>query len=172
MPPSAANESCRLCCPERDDALLELTDAGLLAQALEWAATGKAPSGQSFNITNGDVFVLAHVWAALAEQFGLPYSGPAPATFGSFFSEPASEQAWAALAAREQLLEPSLVRLIGQSHHYLDLLTSARVAAKSAPTLLSTIKLRQAGFAGCIDSRDALFGQLAQMARLRLLPSL
>ena len=157
--------------PGAGDALLELTDAGLLAQAFEWAATGRAPSGQTFNITNGDVFVLAHVWVALAEWFGLSCIGPAPATFARFFSEPASEQAWEALARREHLTEPSLPRLLGQSHHYLDLLTSARVAAKSAPVLLSTIHLRQAGFAGCLDSRDALRRQLAQMVQLDLLPS-
>ena len=156
--------------PGAGDALLELTDAGLLAQTLEWAATGKAPSGQTFNITNGDVFVLAHIWDALAEQFGLPCTGPAPATFASFFSDRASEQAWDALARREDLVEASLPRLLGQSHHYLDLLTSARVAAKAAPALLSTIRLRQAGFAGCIDSQQALQRQLAQMAQLRLLP--
>ena len=64
----------------------------------------------------------------------------------------------------------ALADLLGESHHYADLLLSARLAAKPVPVLLSTIKLRQAGFAGCRDSLEALLGWLDRMVELRLLP--
>ena len=82
-----------------------------------------------------------------------------------------NRQAWAVLAKRNGLIEPSLSAFLGQSHHYLDLLSSPRVAARP-PVLLSTIKLRQAGFGACRDSFAALTEQLRQMVELKLLPSL
>lgn len=37
--------------------LLEAVDARLLARALAWAAESPAAAGETFNVTNGDVFV-------------------------------------------------------------------------------------------------------------------
>ena len=37
--------------------LVQFTDAGLLARASAWAATERKATGETFNITNGDVFV-------------------------------------------------------------------------------------------------------------------
>jgi hypothetical protein len=46
------------------------------------------------------------------------------------------------------------------------------LANKASPALMSTIKLRQAGFAGCRDSLDALITQLGNMSARGLLPPL
>ncbi len=157
--------------PGNSAAIWELVDTGLLAEAMAWAAINPAAHGQTFNITNGDAFVLRDVWNALAQRMGLEPNGTPPPDFASFFAEEASQHAWAALAARHDLIEPSLSAFLGQSHHYLDLLSSPRVAERP-PVLLSTIKLRQAGFGACRDSFDALIVQLRHMVELRLLPPL
>ena len=52
--------------PGAYDALLELTDAGLLAKATVWAATAPAAANQAFNITNGDLFRWNELWPKLA----------------------------------------------------------------------------------------------------------
>ncbi len=158
--------------PGNSTAIWELVDAGLLAEAMAWAAGAAAADGQTFNITNGDVFVLHDAWPELAASLGLPSDGPAPRNFAEFFAQPESAAAWSALAARYRLREPVLERLLGQSHHYIDLLGGERIAAKAQPVLLSTIKLRQAGFAGCRDSLSALLAQLAAMSDLHLMPQL
>lgn len=158
--------------PGTGEALLELVDADLMAQALAWAASDPAAAGQTFNITNGDVFVLRHAWRNLAKMLGVAEEGPAPPDFATFFAEPHNQRAWASLAAHYNLAEASLSRLLGQSHHYLDLLNAERIAQKVSPVLLSTIKLRQAGFTDCRDSLTALTDQVRRMARLRLLPPL
>ena len=157
--------------PGRSAAIWELVDASLLAEAMQWAASNSSAYGQTFNITNGDAFVLRDVWNTLAEQVGLDPNGTPPADFASFFEDEANQQAWKVLAARHSLIEPSLSAFLGQSHHYLDLLSSPRVAARP-PVLLSTIKLRQAGFGTCRDSFAALTHQLRQMVELKLLPPL
>lgn len=158
--------------PGGGEALLELVDAELLAEAIEWGATAPQAIGRTFNITNGDCFVLRHAWGALADRLGLSSDGAAPENFAGFFADPANQQAWEAIAARHNLVSVSLDRLLGMSHQYLDLLSGRQLAAKTFPTLLSTIALRQAGFAPCRDSFEALLAQLHRMTDLRLLPAI
>ena len=141
--------------PAQGAALFEAVDAGLLAEAFAWAASTSAAQGQTFNITNGDVIVLSHAWPRLAAWLGLETAGEAPATLAEFFARETSRDAWRRLAARHRLRDLTMDSLLGQSHHYLDLLLGAR-AAQRAPVLLSTIKIRRAGFAGCRDSESSL----------------
>lgn len=155
--------------PGSSTAIWELVDTSLLASAMAWAATNPAAYGQTFNITNGDVFVLRDIWSQLADLLALDSGGTSPSDFASFFAEEVNQRAWAVLAARYNLIEPSLSVFLGQSHHYLDLLSSPRVAERT-PVLLSTIKLRKAGFTECRDSLAVLIGQLGQLAELRLVP--
>ena len=158
--------------PGEGEALFEAVDAGLLAEAFAWAATNELAANQTFNITNGDVFVLRQSWPRLASSFGCPTQGPAVPSFAEFFARAASVEAWSALAARHGLREANLGQLLGQSHHYLDLLTSRRSTQRALPLMLSTIKLRQAGFGACRDSEGSLLHWLRRMTELQLLPDL
>jgi hypothetical protein len=147
-------------------------DAALLAEAFAWAATNEAAVNQTFNITNGDVCVLRQIWLRLASRFGCRDDGSAVSGFAEFFARKSSIDAWTDLAIRNNLSEPRLGALLGQSHHYLDLLTRRQSAQRSLPILLSTIKIRQAGFAQCRDSEASLFHWLRRMTELKLLPDL
>lgn len=158
--------------PGKDEAMWEMVDTGLLAEALAWAAEASLAAGQVFNVTNGDVMVLAHDWPHLATALGLESGGLPPVSLAAFFAEARTQQAWARLAARHGLRVPALPALLGESHHYLDLLLSPRLAARPLPMLLSTIKLRKAGFGACRDSLDSLLHWLARMVDLKLLPPL
>lgn len=51
--------------------LANVTDAGLLAQAMEWAALNETCYGEIFNITNGDVFRWNQVFPLVADLFGI-----------------------------------------------------------------------------------------------------
>jgi len=156
--------------PGKSEAMWEMVDTGLLAEALAWAAEAPAAAGQIFNITNGDVLVLAHDWPRLAGALGLESGGEAPASLAGFFAEARTQQAWSRLAARHGLRVPVLAGLLGESHHYMDLLLGPRLAARPLPMLLSTIKLRQAGFGECRDSFTSLVHWMHRMVALKLLP--
>ena len=156
--------------PGDSEALWELVDAGLLAEAIDWAMAAPAAAGRTFNVTNGDVFVLRHHWSRIAEALGLEVGEPPAMGFADFFTLPENRVAWSAIAERHGLIEPSLAALVGQSDRYLDLLLSSRIAAKVSPVLLSTVALRQAGFGECCDSLASLLHQLRRMVELRLLP--
>lgn len=64
--------------PGAYDKLLEMTDAGLLAQATLWAATTPAAANEAFNITNGDLFRWNDLWPKIAAYFGLSVAPPLP----------------------------------------------------------------------------------------------
>jgi hypothetical protein len=64
------------------------------------------------------------------------------------------------LVERHGLQRIALRDLLGESHHYADLLFGVHAPPHAArgPVLVSTIKLRQAGFGECIDT-EAMFAK-------------
>ncbi len=158
--------------PGAGSGVMELVDAGLLAEAFDWSARSPAAAGETFNLTNGDVMVLADAWPRIAAWFGLEPEGEAPVSLAAFFADDTCIAAWARLAERHSLRVPALADLLGQSHLYVDLLLGARIDARPVPVLLSTIKVRQAGFAACRDSLASLRHWLGRMTEMKLLPPL
>src|SRR5260370_366782 len=67
---------------EQWEAVTDVTDAGLLAEQLVWAATTPAAANQALNIVNGDVFRWRRMWPRLAAALGgepvAVSGGPAP----------------------------------------------------------------------------------------------
>lgn len=56
--------------------LMQATDADLLARVSIWAATTPIAAGQAYNVTNGDLFRWEHLWASLADHYGLDIGPP------------------------------------------------------------------------------------------------
>ncbi len=52
--------------------LTDMTDAGVLADQMVWAATEPAGRDEAFNIVNGDVFRWRWMWPRLAALLGVP----------------------------------------------------------------------------------------------------
>ena len=65
---------------EQWNALTDVTDARILAEQLEWAATTPAAYSHAFNISNGDLFRWRWLWPQLAAYFGVEPQGPADDT--------------------------------------------------------------------------------------------
>lgn len=150
--------------------LTEAVDAGLLARAMHWAAVTPAARGEVFNITNGDVFTMRGVWPALADAFGMEVGDDEPLSLAE--AMPQREPDWAAVVDRFGLRAPtSLDDFVGQSFIYADLLLGAGAAEDPPPTMLSTVKVRQAGFADCVDTEDMFVRLVRSMQAQRLLPT-
>ena len=63
---------------EQWEAVTDVTDAGLLAEHLVWAATTPAAANHALNIVNGDVFRWRRLWPRLAEALeveAVPFDG-------------------------------------------------------------------------------------------------
>jgi len=148
--------------------VMEMVDPRLLGEAFEWAAQASAAANETFNITNGDVYAWPEVWPALAAAFGMEQGPDEPMRLAEFL--PAHAEAWDRIVAREGLRPIPLMTFLGESHHYADALLRPGVEAIALPILVSTVKLRQAGFSRCYDTEDTLRHWLSVMVERRLLP--
>jgi len=137
--------------------LLEAVDARLIAKALAWAAEAPQAAGETFNITNGDVFVWHNVWPAIADALGVPAGEPEPFSLGDML--PGKADIWERAVKRHGLRPTALSDLLGQSHHYADFTFASGASRPPQPALVSTVKLRQAGFGDCIDT-ETMFREL------------
>jgi nucleoside-diphosphate-sugar epimerase len=155
-------------CPGVHDNLIEAVDTDLIASALAWAAEAPAAKGETFNITNGDVMAWPNVWPAIAEAVGLePAFGP-PISLAAFM--PAHADVWDRIVKKHGLKAPPMAELLGESHHYADLLFSYGAEQALPSILVSTIKLRQAGFGDCIDTEVMFRKWLGRLVEHRMLP--
>ncbi|HWS73699.1 MAG TPA: NAD-dependent epimerase/dehydratase family protein [Quisquiliibacterium sp.] len=148
--------------------ILEATDARLLARALAWAADAPAARGETFNVTNGDVFVWRNVWPAIADALGAHVGEDEPRSVAEFL--PAHAPVWNRVVSRHGLKPLTLPELLGESHHYADFCFGHRAREAPPPVIVSTIRLRQAGFADCIDTEQMFRDWFAALQRRRVLP--
>lgn len=154
--------------PGGTGAPMDVVDADLLAQAMLWATSTDAAANETFNLTNGDVLVWENVWPRLAAEFGLAADVDTPTELTTYFASQAD--AWQRLAIDEQLVVRNLSDLVGDSDVYADVLWNTGRATPPRSTLLSPIKIRQAGFSGCLDSEDCLVEWLQRLRKMRILP--
>ena len=146
----------------------EAVDARLLARALGWAAVAPEARGETFNVTNGDVFDWHDVWPAIADSLGMDVGEPHPQRLAEVMPPRAGE--WADVVDRYRLHSPrDMAAFVGASWQYADVLFGA-LGRRPLPALLSTVKIRQAGFADCIDTEDMFREWFAIFQRRRLLP--
>jgi nucleoside-diphosphate-sugar epimerase len=151
--------------------LTEAIDADLLADAFEWATRSPAADNETFNITNGDVFSWRDTWPAIAESLGMEVGPDRPLSLATEMPRRAAE--WEAIVDRYGLQSPrSLEEFVGDSFVYADMLFHYGSDTVRPPALVSTIKLRQAGFGDCIDTEDMFRKWFARFRERRLLPPL
>ena len=98
------------------NALTDVTDAGVLAQHLEWAATTGAARDQAFNIVNGDVFRWRWLWPRLAEYFGVAWEGPPEGGAPLEAKMKGAGPVWRGIAERHGLAEAEVDRLASWWH--------------------------------------------------------
>lgn len=156
--------------PGQPGGLGEAVDADLIAEALEWAGEAPGAADQVFNITNGDVFEWANVWPVIARAVALEPAYGEPFSLAAFLLDHAT--IWDAIVARHGLQARRIDELLGESHHYADLLFGVNAPAGTVrvPALVSTIKLRRAGFAGCEDTEEMFQRLLNRLAERRIVP--
>ena len=146
----------------------EAVDADLLARAIDWSGRTDAARDETFNVANGDVFVWRTVWPAIADALGMEVGPDEPMRLADVM--PGAGAEWAAIVRAHGLAAPArLEDVVGDAFVYADLLFGAGVDTSPFPVLVSTVKIRQAGFADCVDTEDMfrrLIGRLQQRALL------
>ncbi len=146
--------------------VFEGVDADLVGRAIRWAGESAAAQGQAFNITNGDVIVWREVWPAIAAALGMKVGEDRPLALARDLPPRAAQ--WDAIRRKHDLKAPDLMAFAGKSLDYVDLLMAGERVR--LPALVSTVKLRQAGFGETLDSEAMLRGAIAAMQARKLLP--
>ena len=155
-------------CPGVQPNIIEAVDTDLIARAFAWAAESPAARDETFNITNGDVMVWENVWPAIAEAVGLQPAFGQPLSLAEFL--PAHADVWDQIVRKHGLRDLSIAQLVGESHHYADLLFSYGASQLPGSTLVSTIKLRQAGFGDCVDTEVMFRRWLRELVDRKVIP--
>ena len=148
--------------PQQWNGLTDMTDAGLLARHLEWAATTPAAANVPFNVVNGDVFRWRWMWPQLARYFGVaaPYPGhPTPLEQQMADDGPH----WRSLAAARGLIESDVARLTSAWHTDADL-------GRPIEVLADMTHSRRAGFTDSRVTLDAFVELFDRLRRERLIP--
>jgi nucleoside-diphosphate-sugar epimerase len=147
----------------------EAVDADLLARAIDWCGTSDAARGETFNVTNGDVFTWRDVWPTIADVLGMEVGPDEP--HGLVHDMAGRDDEWRDVVRSHALAAPdTLDAMVGDGFVYADLLFGHGVEHSPLPVLVSTVKIRQAGFAECVDTEDMFARLLRRMQDRALLP--
>ncbi len=146
----------------------EAIDADLLAKAIRFSFDNTAFNNEIFNITNGDVFRITDLWPALAGMFDMEVGNPTRRLLsGELYKE---EDAWQVIVNKHGLQPHSIRDLVGDSFFYADALFNSYSDVAPPPALLSTIKLREAGFHDCVDTELMFQRWFDRLRALKILP--
>lgn len=153
--------------------IMEAVDSDLLARAIGWGGEAATARNQAFNVTNGDIFVMRNVWPAIADALGMQAGPPKPLSLGN--TMPGKSAEWDRLRAKYGLVSPGLAEFAGLSFQYADLCMSfdaerGEASAFSSPAIVSTIKIRRAGFHEAMDTEDMFRKCFREFQDMRLLP--
>jgi nucleoside-diphosphate-sugar epimerase len=145
--------------PAAYDALMQHTDARLLARGSIWAALEARREDIIYNITNGDLFRWSRVWPRIAEWFGVAPGHPLHIDLRQFVRD--KRPLWAELRRKHGLVVDLDDLLDWSQSHILN-------AAQEVHS--STIRIRRAGFHDCLDSDDRLIELLDEMRARKYIP--
>ena len=146
----------------------QAVDADLLARAIDWAGEAHNARNDTFNVTNGDVFVWENIWPAIAEAVGMRAGAPVPFALRGLLET--GEADWDAIRARHRLLAPGLREFVGQSMEYADYQMRFGRTDSGPPSIVSTVKINQAGFHDTMDTEMMFREWFRTFQRSRLLP--
>ncbi len=139
----------------------QFTDADLLASAAAWALTSPSAANEIFNVLNGDQFRWQHLSPDIADVFDLETAEPQPMKLVEQMADKSA--AWTGMVATEGSRATAYGDLTSWS--FVD-----GVWNSGFDMVQSTIKIRQAGFADCVDSHVSIVGKLTHLRRARYLP--
>lgn len=145
----------------------QMSDSRLIARAFEWAANNPGASAdQHFNIANGDIVIWQNLFPAIAAHFGMEIGPPRPFSLAETMSQ--KEEIWQRIVSRHGLRPSNLADMVGASWQFADFVLGH--GKKPSATVLSTVKLQQAGFGDCLDSEDAMIEWFKDLQEQRILP--
>ncbi len=142
--------------------LTQITSAEILAKATVWAGQAETARNEVFNITNGDYFRWRHLWPRIAAMFDMSTADPIPTPLPVYMADKAP--VWEAIV-RKHGLQPLPYDQVS-AWPFAD----AVLRLMEFDNMLSTIKVRRAGFHDCIDTEEMFKNFFAGLRKDRVIP--
>jgi nucleoside-diphosphate-sugar epimerase len=146
----------------------EAVDTRLVANALAWGATAPAAVGETFNLTNGEVFSWRQIWPAMAEVLGVEVGPDKPVSLAELL--PAKASVWDEIVASHGLRPIPMADFVGESHHYADFCFAYGAVEVPPAAFVSTVKIKQAGFTEAFDTEESFCHWLQVLIDRKILP--
>ena len=147
----------------------QAVDVDLLARAIAWTGEADAARNEAFNVTNGDVFTWENIWPAISDALGMKPGKAVPLSLVKEY--PKWIEPWDALRRRHDLTSPGLKEFVGLSFQYADYSMRYGQTEPGPPSIVSTVKINQAGFTEMMDTEAMFRKWFAEARAKRLLPS-
>jgi nucleoside-diphosphate-sugar epimerase len=144
------------------------SDSRLIAQAVEFCASTESAAGETFNVVNGDAIVWRDLWPSIAAHFGMPAGEHVPMRLSE--EMPHRAAVWDDIVIKHGLQQRKMHEVVGSSWQTADL-TFGFGKDRPFDRLMSPVKLRQAGFGGCMDTEDAVLHWLSRLQADKIIPS-
>ncbi|MEV1025642.1 SDR family oxidoreductase [Streptomyces sp. NPDC050264] len=144
--------------------ITDMTDAGLLARQMIWAATAENLPSQAYNTANGDVFRWRWMWPRIAELLGVEPEGYAERPRPLEEQMAGKAEAWRRLAEREGLAEADLGRVASWWHTDSDL-------NRPVECFTDMARSRSAGFTDYADTLASFTELVATLREERVIPA-
>ncbi|TGD79352.1 SDR family oxidoreductase [Hymenobacter wooponensis] len=142
--------------------LVNVTDATLLAEGMEWVATHDECREQIYNVTNGDIFRWSQLWPKFAEYFGVEYAEPITFPLHEYMQDKA--ELWQQMVQKHGLKEHTLDELV--QWPFGDFIFNVE-----ADAFFDVNKLRRAGFHNMhLDSFISFRNQFEHLKAEKIIP--
>ncbi len=145
------------------NALTDVTDATILAEHMEWAATAPQANNQAFNIVNGDVFRWRWLWPRLAAYFGVEPVGPPTPTAPLDARMGDAPAIWKRIAEKHNLAQPDVSKLASWWHTDGDL-------GRELECVNDMTKSRLLGFENYQETTVSFLSLFERLKRERIIP--
>ena len=148
---------------EQWEAVTDVTDAGLLADHLVWAATTPAAANQALNIVNGDVFRWRRLWPRLAEALeveAVSFDGEVTPLQDQMAD---ANEVWPELVRRHGLRDTDVDKIASWWHTDADL-------GRTIETFTDMGRSRRLGFDRIRDTQSSFLELFARLRTERIVP--
>ncbi|MCC6708229.1 MAG: SDR family oxidoreductase [Gammaproteobacteria bacterium] len=146
----------------------EAADVRLVGAALLWASNEPRAHGETYNLTNGEVFSFRDMWPTLAATLGVETGPDESISLAEYL--PRHAAVWQQVVEKHDLRPIPLAELLGESHHYADMSFLYGVTESAPAIFSSSVKVRQHGFTMVWNTEESFCFWLRDLMARRILP--
>lgn len=143
--------------------LSDLTDAGILAKQIVWAASTEEAKNMAFNIVNGDLFRWSWLWGRIAAYFGVKSEGFKDEVRPMEKQLEGEDAVWRRLVQQHELVDYELSTLSSAWHTDLDL-------GRPIEVMVDMANSRRLGFSAFQNTEDSFYKLFDELRHAKIIP--